>query len=171
MKKFLNIYTILYLLVGIFGTLVTVWFLPLNIGPLTVPPSSWLMGFSFLLITLIQDHYGPKVSGKMIWILLFLTALLCISLNYTLMLVLASGVAFVAGQYVTKGLYTFGVRRSLSSMIGSVVDVGIWVFLGLSPLGVNTVPWDLYFQTVLGQVLVQLVLQGIAGQIYDHYFE
>lgn len=107
----------------------------------------------------------------MIWILLFLTALLCISLNYTLMLVLASGVAFVAGQYVTKGLYTFGVRRSLSSMIGSVVDVGIWVFLGLSPLGVNTVPWDLYFQAVLGQVLVQLILQGIAGQIYDHYFE
>lgn len=171
MKKFLNIYTILYLLVGIFGTLVTVWFLPLNIGRLTVPPSSWLMGFSFLLITLIQDHYGAKVSGKMIWILLFLTALLCISLNYTLMLVLASGVAFVAGQYVTKGLYTFGVRRSLSSMIGSVVDVGIWVFLGLSPLGVNTVPWELYFQAVLGQVLVQLILQGIAGQIYDHYFE
>lgn len=171
MKKYLNIYTLLYMLVGILGTLVTVWFEPLTLGPLTIPPSSWLMGFSFLLITLIQDAHGEKISGQMIWILLALTALICISLNYTLMLVFASGAAFLVGQFTTKMLYTFGTSRTASSMIGSVVDVGIWIFLGLSPIGIGTVPWEKFFQAVLGQVLVQLILQGIAGQVYDKYFK
>jgi len=40
MKKYLSIYVSLYLLVGILGTLVTVWFEPLTLGPLTIPPSS-----------------------------------------------------------------------------------------------------------------------------------
>lgn len=171
MKKFVNIYTVLYLLVGILGTLVTVWFTPITVGPITIPPSSWLMGFSFLLITLIQDAYGSKVSGRMIWILLAITALICVLLNYTLMLVLASGIAFVVGQFTTKTLYTFGTSRTASSMVGSVVDVGIWIFLGLSPIGVGTVPWERFFQAVLGQVLVQLILQGIAGKLYDKYFK
>lgn len=171
MKKYLSIYVSLYLLVGILGTLVTVWFEPLTLGPLTIPPSSWLMGFSFLLITLIQDAYGSKLSGQMIWILLALTALLCVLLDYTLMLVLASGVAFVVGQFTTKTLYTFGTSRTASSMVGSVVDVGIWIFLGLSPIGVGTVPWERFFQAILGQVLIQLILQVIAVKLYDKYFK
>jgi hypothetical protein len=129
------------------------------------------MGFSFLLITLIQDAYGSKLSGQMIWILLALTALLCVLLDYTLMLVLASGVAFVVGQFTTKTLYTFGTSRTASSRVSSVVDVGIWIFLGLSPIGVGTVPWERFFQAILGQVLIQLILQVIAVKLSDKYFK
>lgn len=171
MRKFVNTYTILYLLVGVLGTLVTVWFKPLQVAGLAIPPSSWLMGFSFLLITLIQDKYGNSVSSKMIWILLTITAGICLLLNYTMMLVIASGVAFVVGQFCTKGLYTYGVNRSASGIIGSIVDATIWIVLGLSPIGVGTVSWSVIPSAVVGQVIVQVILQYIAGQIYAKYLE
>lgn len=139
MRKFFNIYTLLYLLVGVLGTLVTVWFRPLQVAGLAIPPSSWLMGFSFLLITIIRDRYGTSVSSKMIWILLSITAVICLILQYTLMLVIASGVAFVVGQFCTKGFYTYGIERSISGIMGSIIDAAIWIVLGLGPIGVGTV--------------------------------
>lgn len=169
MKKFFNIYTLLYILVGVLGTLVTVWFKPLQVAGLAIPPSSWLMGFSFLLITIIHDRYGTSVSSKMIWILLSITAVTCILLQYTLMLVIASGVAFVVGQFCTKGFYTYGIERSISGIMGSIIDAAIWIVLGLSPIGVNTVSWSIIPYAIVGQVIVQVILQYIAGRLYARY--
>lgn len=169
MKKFFNIYTLLYLLVGVLGTLVTVWFKPLQVAGLAIPPSSWLMGFSFLLITIIHDRYGTSVSSKMIWILLSITAVICLLLQYTLMLVIASGVAFVVGQFCTKGFYTYGIERSISGILGSIIDAAIWIVLGLSPIGVGTVSWSIVAYAIVGQVVVQVILQYIAGQLYSKY--
>lgn len=167
MKKYLNIYVTLYLLVGIFGALVTLWFNPWDLGIVSIPPSSWLMGFSFLLITIIQDRSGSSVASKMIWILLACTAVVCLVNNYSQMIVVASGVAFLVGQYVTKIMYSLHVNRTASSMSGSVVDAAIWILLGLSPIGIGTVPWEMYFRAVWGQVVIQIMMQVIAAQLYN----
>ena len=87
------------------------------------------MGFTFLLITIIAERYGDKVASKMIWILLALTSIICFILDYSQMLVLASGVAFVAGQFATKSLYNLTKNSLTSSMIGSMIDAILWILL------------------------------------------
>lgn len=167
---FLNSYAILYFLVGILATLVTVWFKPLDFGIIAIPPSSWVMGFTFLLITIIAERYGDKVASKMIWILLALTSIICFILGYSQMLVLASGVAFVAGQFATKSLYNLTRNSLTSSMTGSMIDAIIWILLGLSPIGIGSVPWDMFIFAVAGQVLVQFIMQWLANLIHDRFF-
>lgn len=166
----LNAYAILYFIAGILATLVTVWFKPLDLGLIAIPPSSWVMGFTFLLITLIAEKYGDKVASKMIWILLALTSIICFLLGYSQMLVIASGVAFVAGQFATKFLYSIADNSLTSSMTGSMIDAIIWILLGLSPIGIGSVPWDMFIFAVVGQVLVQFIMQWLANLVHDRFF-
>ena len=166
----LNAYAILYFIAGILATLVTVWFKPLDLGLIVIPPSSWLMGLTFLLITLIAEKYGDKVASKMIWILLALTSIICFLLGYSQMLVIASGVAFVAGQFATKFLYSLTDNSLTSSMTGSMIDAIIWILLGLSPIGIGSVPWDMFIFAVVGQVLVQFIMQWLANLVHDRFF-
>ena len=83
------------------------------------------------------------------------------------MLVLASGVAFVAGQFATKSLYNFTKHSLISSMIGSMIDAIIWIFLGLSPIGIGSVPWDMFIFAVAGQVIIQFIMQWLANLLHD----
>lgn len=85
------------------------------------------------------------------------------------MLVIASGVAFVVGQFCTKGFYTYGIERSISGIMGSIIDAAIWIVLGLSPIGVNTVSWSIVPYAIVSQVVVQVILQYIAGRLYSKY--
>lgn len=166
-RNYFNTYALLYFLVGILATLVTVWFKPLDLGIIAIPPSSWVTGFSFLLITLIAEKYGNQVASKMIWILLALTSIICFILGYSQMLVVASGVAFVAGQFATKSLYNFTKHSLISSMIGSMIDAIIWIFLGLSPIGIGSVPWDMFIFAVAGQVIIQFIMQWLANLLHE----
>ena len=168
---FLNSYAILYFIVGILATLVTVRFKPLDLGIIAIPPSSWVMGFTFLLITLIAEKYGNQVASKMIWILLVLTSIICFILGYSQMLVLASGVAFVAGQFATKFIYNITKHSLLSSMVGSLIDAIIWILLGLSPIGIGSVPWSMFIYAVAGQILIQFIMQFLANQAHIKWYE
>lgn len=166
----LNTYAILYFTAGILATLVTVWFKPLDLGIIAIPPSSWVMGFTFLLISLITEKYGTKVASKMIWILLALTSIICFWLGYSQMLVIASGVAFVTGQFATKFLYSLTDNSLTSSMTGSMIDAIIWILLGLSPIGIGSVPWSMFIFAVVGQVVVQFIMQWLANLVHDRFF-
>ena len=166
----LNSYAILYFIVGILATLVTIWFKPLDLGIIVIPPSSWVMGLTFLLITLIVEKYGNKVASKMIWIMLALTSIICFLLGYSQVLVVASGVAFILGQFSTKLLYELTNRSLFSSMIGSLIDAIFWILLGLSPIGIGSVPWDMFIFAIIGQVLVQFIMQWLANLVHDRFF-
>lgn len=170
-RNYFNNYAILYFIVGILATLVTVWFKPLDLGIIAIPPSSWVMGFSFLLITIISDYSGSSVASKMIWIMLAMTSGICFILGYSQMLVLASGVAFVLGQFATKLLYKITRHPLLSSMAGSFIDAIIWILLGLSPIGIGSVPWSMFVYAVLGQILVQFIMQFLANQAYIRFYK
>ena len=167
--NYFNTYALLYFIVGILATLVTIWFKPLDLGIIVIPPSSWLMGLTFLLITLIVEKYGNKVASKMIWILLALTSIICYLLGYSQVLVVASGVAFILGQFSTKLLYELTNRSLFSSMIGSLIDAIFWILLGLSPIGIGSVSWDRFIFAVAGQVIVQFIMQWIANLIHDRW--
>ena len=86
------------------------------------------------------------------------------------MLVIASGVAFVAGQFATKFLYTLTENSLTSSMTGSMIDAIIWILLGLSPIGIGSVPWDMFIFAVVGQVLVQFIMQWLANLVHERFF-
>lgn len=171
LKIYSNPYVILYLISGIMATLVTIWFKPLDLGLIAIPPSSWVMGFTFLFITIIADRLGNKVAGNMIWILLILTSFICALMDYSQGIVFASGIAFLVGQLTTKGLYSMTKHSLISSMTGSFVDAVIWILLGLSPIGIGSVPWSMFGSAVIGQVAIQFLKQFLANKIYSEFFK
>ena len=171
LKIYLNPYVILYLISGIMATLVTIWFKPLDLGLIAIPPSSWVMGFTFLYITIIADRLGNKIAGNMIWILLILTSFICFLMDYSQGIVFASGIAFLVGQLSTKALYNLTKHSLASSMIGSFIDAVIWILLGLSPIGIGSVPWSMFINAVIGQVVIQFLMQYLANKIYSTFYQ
>lgn len=166
-----KIYSIAYIVLVVIANLVTIYFVPLNVKGILIPPSSWFMGFTFLLINLISKYEKPKFAASLIWVGLFLTSLICFMQSLPQSLVVSSGVAFWISQKASVFIFDklsnkldSKIANALSSNIGSIIDATIWISLGLSPLGIGTVAYIDIPSAVLGQVLVQFILQSIASR-------
>lgn len=173
-----KIYAILYIVLVVVANLVTIFYKPTILLGLVVPPSSWFMGFTFLLINLISKYESKRFTGSLIWIGLGLTSLICFVQSLPQSIVVASGLAFVISQWLSNFLFKYWRRKSVgdriavtpswinpsASFIGSTVDATIWIILGLSPLGIGSVSWGEVPLAVLGQVIVQGILQLIANK-------
>lgn len=167
---------ILYLITIVVANLSTVMFNPTVIGILVIPPSAYFMGFTFILGNLIQDKFGTKVSRICIWLGLVLSSIMCFVLDFSQFIVIASALAFLVSQYVTNILYKLLSKTSknanlTSSLIGSVLDVTLFVTIGLSPIGINTVPWNQLIFAIVGQLIVQTLLQLIASKLLDKFYK
>lgn len=167
----IKLYSISYIALVVIANLVTIYFEPLNLAGILIPPSSWFMGFTFLLINLISRYEKPKFAGSLIWVGLFLTSLICLMQNLPQSLVVASGVAFWISQKISvllfnklSNYYHAAWVNSCSSFVGAIIDATIWIALGLSPLGIGTVAYIDIPSAVLGQVVVQFILQSIASK-------
>ena len=173
------IYSILYVALVVISNLVTIYFKPVTILGLVVPPSSWFMGFTFLLINLISSTRSKRFSGSLIWIGLAITSIICFAQNLSQAIVVASSLAFIVSQKLSNFLFRYWTSKTnpnglnpnqswinpVSSFIGSTTDAAIWIILGLSPLGIGSVSWIEVPSAILGQVIVQGVLQAGASRI------
>ena len=56
-------------------------------------------------------------------------------------------------------------------MIGSMIDAIIWILLGLSPIGIGSVPWSMFIYAVAGQILIQFIMQFLATQAHIKWYE
>ena len=162
-------YSALYIALIVVSNMVTIWFKPISIGTILVPPSSWFMGFTFLLINIISAKESKLWTSSLIWIGLGITSLICFIQQLPQSIVIASGVAFIVSQYVSNLLYNKlkkghddGFLNFVCSFLGSLIDAAIWIVLGLSPLGIGSVLWSGVIWAIAGQVIVQAILQRAA---------
>lgn len=168
----------MYIALVVVANLVTIFYKPTILLGLVVPPSSWFMGFTFLLINLISKYESKRFTGSLIWIGLGLTSLICFAQSLPQSIVVASGLAFITSQWLSNFLYKYWTTKTnpyglhpnyswinpAASFIGSTMDATIWIILGLSPLGIGSVSWIEVPLAVLGQVIVQGILQLVASK-------
>lgn len=168
---------ILYLLTIIIANLVTVIFPPTHLGFIVIPPSAYFMGFTFILSNLLQDKYGASKSRGLVWTGVLLSALLFAVLQFSQSIVIASGVAFLVSQFVNTFLYDKLKHTRIkdyalltSSVISSLLDVSIFVIIGLSPLGLGVLHGIDVVLAIVGQFAVQTILQVIAKKLLNSFY-
>lgn len=91
------------------------------------------------------------------------------------MITVASCIAFAASETSDTEMYTrlharfsFAERIWWSGVVGGLIDSGLFVVIGLSPLGAGFVPWQFVPMAILGQYLVKVVMQGIGAVVVSY---
>ena len=154
----------LYLISIIIANVVTAAFIPLQLGPFLIPYGTWLIGASFVLRDLIQNKYGRKKAYLAIAAALILSAITSKLLGDTMVITIASAISFFISESTDTEIYTrfkvsFLQRVFASGIVSSLLDSGIFIIIGLSPLFTGILPWELVPSAVLGQFTVKSLMQ------------
>lgn len=160
----------LYLLLIAAANILTAKIDPLILagGVLIVPVGSLFAGAVFILRDLVQLRHGKRKTYTIILWAAVLSAVLSIGLGDTAHVAVASVVAFFASETADTEIFSrvrrsFAARVLLSGIVGGCLDSLLFVLLGLSPLGLDTIPWGAVPSAVLGQMLVKTAVQIIFG--------
>lgn len=161
---------ILYLLLIAAANLLTAKFDPLVLGggALIVPLGSLFAGAVFVLRDLVQIKHGRLKTYTLILCASVLSSVLSILLGDTAHVAVASVVAFFISESVDTEIFsrlrkTLAKRVLISGIVGGCLDSVVFVILGLSPLGSNTLTWGAVPSGVLGQLLVKSCVQFTAA--------
>lgn len=162
----------LYLLSIVIANVVTARFAPLNLGLLIVPMGTLFVGATFIFRDLVQNKYGRPKTYLFILTALILSALSSYLLGDTLMIVAASAISFVIAETADTEIYTrlklsFSWRVFYSGLVGGLLDSGIFVIVGLSPLGAGFLPWEAVPAAIIGQVTVKTIVQMIGAYVLN----
>lgn len=163
----------LYLLLIAAANLLTAKFDPLILagGALIVPLGSLFAGAVFILRDLVQMRHGKWATYITIMWAALLSGCLSVLLGDTASVAVASVVAFFVSEAVDTEIFSMlrrslAVRILLSGIVGGCLDSVLFVVLGLSPLGANTIPWEAVPPAVLGQMLTKASVQAAAAGGY-----
>lgn len=154
----------LYILGILIANIVTASFAPLTVWKFIVPMGTWFIGATFIFRDLVQRKYGRKNTYFIILIALALSALSSWLLGDTLWVVLASAITFIFSETFDTEIFTrlktsFQNKVLISGTVGGIIDSGLFVIIGLSPLGAGFIPWNLVVYAILGQVIVKTLMQ------------
>lgn len=162
----------LYLISIVIANVVTARFAPLNLGVFIVPMGTLFVGATFIFRDLVQNKYGRKKTYFFIFTALILSAVVSYMLGDTLMIVAASALSFVIAETADTEIYSrlklpIAWRVFYSGIVGGLLDSGIFIILGLSPLGAGFLPWEAVPAAILGQVIVKTIVQMIGALILN----
>lgn len=143
-------------------------FVPINIGPFAVSPGTFTIAFSFILRDLVQNKYGRAKTYGFIALALVLSAITARVLGDPLAVVYASAAAFAVSETTDTEIYTrlrlpMHWRVWWSGVVGGLLDSAVFVVLGLSPVGMGFLPWEVIPMAILGQAIFKAIMQGIGG--------
>ncbi|NLI13523.1 VUT family protein [Pelotomaculum propionicicum] len=141
---------------------------PLQLGPLLISPGTFTIAASFILRDLVQNRYGRRKTYYFIVLALILSAITAKALGDPLTIVIASACAFAASESSDTEIYSrlklpMAWRVWWSGLAGGILDSGIFVIIGLSPLGMGFIPWQLIPVAIIGQALFKIIMQGIGA--------
>ncbi|MFB5673767.1 VUT family protein [Paenibacillus terreus] len=154
----------LYIASIVIANVVTASFAPLVFGNFIVPMGTVFIGATFIFRDLVQQHYGRLNAYKVIAVALLISALTSWLLGDTLWIVFASAITFIFSETFDTEVFTrlkgsFQKKVLVSGTVGGIIDSGLFVIIGLSPLGANFLPWALVSYAILGQAVVKTVMQ------------
>lgn len=141
---------------------------PLQMGPFLISPGTFTIAASFILRDLVQNRYGRRKTYYFIVLALILSAITAKALGDPLTIVIASACAFAASESSDTEIYSrlklpMAWRVWWSGLAGGILDSGIFVIIGLSPLGMGFIPWQTIPIAIIGQALFKIAMQGIGA--------
>jgi len=167
---------LLYILAIIVANVVTASFSPIVLWKFIVPMGTIFIGATFILRDLVQQKYGRKNTYYIIFIALLLSALTSWLLGDTLWIVFASAITFIFSETFDTEVFTrlkcsFEKRVLLSGTVGGIIDSGLFVIIGLSPIGAGFIPWEAVGYAILGQVVVKTIMQFVGYLAIKRFFK
>ncbi|MGA8944025.1 MAG: VUT family protein [Thermoactinomyces sp.] len=166
---------ILYILSILAANVLTAALPPLQLGILYVPVGTFLIGFTFIMRDIVQNHIGRRRTYNIILISLVLSAISSYLLGDTLWVVFASALSFAISETTDTEIYSrlplpIGYRILYSGLVGGLLDSTIFVIVGISPLGTGFVPWEAVPLAIAGQVIVKSIMQLVGALIINKFF-
>lgn len=161
----------IYLLSIILANVITARFAPFEIGPLIIPYGTLFIGLTLVMRDMVQNRFGRMKAYLLIGIALILSALSSFLLGDQLWVVFASTLSFIISETADTEIYThfklpFVKRVFFSGVVAGFLDSAVFVIIGIGPLGLQFVPWELVPYAVLGQWVAKVVMQlVVAGGI------
>lgn len=166
---------VLYVGAILVANLLSTYLPPVNIGPFAVSPGTFTIAFSFILRDLVQNRYGRLRTYLFIALALVLSAALADISGDPLAIVVASAVAFAISETTDTEIYTrlrlpMHLRVWWSGLFGGLLDSAAFVTLGLSPIGMGFLSWNVIPMAIIGQALFKILMQGIGALgVYMYY--
>ena len=163
--------TVLFYMVAILaGNWLSSTFAPVNIGPFLISLGTFTIGATFILRDLVQQKHGRFGAYVLIFISLGLSVIISLILKNGLPVVFASAVAFAVSETTDTEIYTrlklpVHWRIWWSGFAGGILDSAVFIVLGLSPLGMNFMPWSVVPMAIIGQSLIKLTMQAVGSGI------
>ncbi|PID17522.1 MULTISPECIES: VUT family protein [unclassified Sporosarcina] len=164
----------IYLLSIILANVITARFAPFEIGPLIIPYGTLFIGLTLVMRDMVQNRFGRFQTYILIGAALLLSALSSYLLGDQLWVVFASTLSFIVSETADTEIYTrfklpFVKRVLFSGIVAGFLDSSLFVIIGIGPLGLQFVPWELVPYAILGQwiakVLMQLLVAGGIRQV------
>lgn len=164
----------IYLLSIILANVITARFVPFEIGPLIIPYGTLFIGLTLVMRDMVQNRFGRLKTYALIGVALILSAVSSYLLGDALWVVFASTLSFIISETADTEIYTrfklpFVRRVFYSGVVAGFLDSGVFVIIGIGPLGLGYVSWALVPYAILGQwvakVIMQLVVAGGIRQV------
>lgn len=159
-----------YILSIIFANVVTANIHPLTFGPFIVPAGTLLIGFAFVLRDLTQEELGKCRTYALIVAALAISAITSVLFGDGIAIVAASAIAFILSEVIDTEVYSrwpgsISTRVLASGIAGGLVDSSVFVIIGLSPIGIGALTWDLVPLAIAGQYIVKVLLSAIGAAV------
>lgn len=164
----------IYLLSIVFANVVTARFAPMEIGLFIIPYGTLFIGLTLVMRDMVQNRYGRFKTYLLIGLALLLSALSSYLLGDQLWVVFASAISFIISETADTEIYTrfklpFVRRVLFSGVVAGFLDSALFVIIGIGPLGLKFVSWELVPYAIMGQwvakVLMQLIVAGGIRQV------
>ena len=166
----MNVYRVLiYLLSIVLANVITAKFAPMELGLFIIPYGTLFIGLTLVMRDMVQNKYGRTKTYMWIAIALALSAITSHLLGDALWIVFASTLSFIISETTDTEIYTrfkfpFVKRVMVSGIVSGFLDSSIFVIIGIGPLGLGYVPWELIPYAIAGQwvakTLMQLIVAG-----------
>ncbi|MEI3605123.1 VUT family protein [Pseudogracilibacillus sp. SE30717A] len=161
----------IYLLSIILANVITARFAPMELGPLIIPYGTLLIGLTLVMRDMVQNRFGRLRTYLLIALALVLSAISSYLLGDPLWVVFASTLSFIVSETADTEIYTrfkipFVRRVLFSGIVAGFLDSALFVIIGIGPLGLKFVPWELVPYAIIGQWIAKVVMQlVVAGGI------
>lgn len=154
-----------YILTIVVANFLSAKFNPVQIGPFLISLGTFTIAACFILRDLVQNQLGRAKTYALIAVALIISAVQSMVLGDSPAIVIASACAFVISETTDTEIYTrlrlpMAWRVWWSGAAGGILDSGVFVVLGLSPLGMDFIPWPFIPMAILGQAIFKTFMQG-----------
>lgn len=165
---------LIYLFSIIIANVVTAKFAPMELGVFIIPYGTLFIGLTLVMRDMVQNRFGRKKTYLLIVAALAISAITSHLLGDALWVVFASTLSFIISETVDTEIYTrfklpFVKRVMYSGIIAGFLDSAIFVIVGIGPLGLKYVPWELVPYAIAGQWIAKTLMQLIVAGGIRHF--